>query len=107
MLLPLADDQLPAPELTDTAEEAARRAAANRFFPLERAALPPAHHLPTGDGNGGNAGVRVNYRNASSTMPVCTDVDRVANNYGTNAARALYFDSCSWRRMDTLTRSVR
>ena len=33
----------------------------------------------------------VNYRNASSTMPVCTDVDRVANNYGTNAARALYF----------------
>ena len=33
----------------------------------------------------------MNYRNASSTMPVCTDVDRVANNYGTNAARALYF----------------
>lgn len=33
----------------------------------------------------------VNYRNASSTMPVCGDVDRVSNNYGTNVARALYF----------------
>ena len=33
----------------------------------------------------------VDYRNASSTMPVCADVDKVANNYGTNAARALYF----------------
>ena len=33
----------------------------------------------------------VNYRNASSTMPVCADVKQVANNYGTNAARALYF----------------
>lgn len=33
----------------------------------------------------------VNYRNASSTMPVCADADRVSNNYGTNVARALYF----------------
>lgn len=33
----------------------------------------------------------VNYRNASSTMPVCADVDKVGNNYGTNVARALYF----------------
>ncbi len=33
----------------------------------------------------------INYRNASSTMPVCTDGDKVSNNYGTNVARALYF----------------
>jgi hypothetical protein len=33
----------------------------------------------------------VNYRNASSTMPVCADRDQVSNNYGTNVARALYF----------------
>lgn len=33
----------------------------------------------------------VNYRNASSTMPVCADVARVGNHYGTNVARALYF----------------
>ena len=33
----------------------------------------------------------VNYRNASSTMPVCLDAHEVANNYATNAARALYF----------------
>ena len=33
----------------------------------------------------------VNYRNASSTMPVCADAALVSNNYGTNVARALYF----------------
>lgn len=33
----------------------------------------------------------VNYRNASTTMPVCADVDKVSNSYGTNVARALYF----------------
>lgn len=33
----------------------------------------------------------VNYRNASSTMPVCADVASVGNHYGTNVARALYF----------------
>lgn len=33
----------------------------------------------------------VNYRNASSTMPVCKDAAKVSNNYGTNVARALYF----------------
>ena len=33
----------------------------------------------------------VNYRNASSTMPVCADAALVNNNYGTNVARALYF----------------
>ena len=33
----------------------------------------------------------VNYRNASSTMPVCADSNQVSNNYGTNVARALYF----------------
>ena len=33
----------------------------------------------------------VNYRNASSTMPVCEDLQKVDNNYGTNVARSLYF----------------
>ena len=33
----------------------------------------------------------VNYRNASTTMPLCTDVAEVPANYGTNIARALYF----------------
>lgn len=33
----------------------------------------------------------VNYRNASSTMPVCTDAAKVRDNFGTNVARALYF----------------
>ena len=33
----------------------------------------------------------INYRNASSTMPVCADVKKVGNHYGTNVARSLYF----------------
>lgn len=33
----------------------------------------------------------VNYRNASSTMPICSDAAEVGNHYGTNVARALYF----------------
>ncbi len=33
----------------------------------------------------------VNYRNASTTMPVCSDSDEVAECYGTNAARSLFF----------------
>lgn len=33
----------------------------------------------------------INYRNASTTMPVCADVAEVPANYGTNIARALYF----------------
>ena len=33
----------------------------------------------------------VDYRNASSTIPVCSDADSISANYGTNIARALYF----------------
>lgn len=92
MLLPLADDSLPAPELGDTAEEAARRAAANRFFPLENGCFAPQRTVTRQEmATVAMQACGVNYRNASSTMPVCTDVDKVANNYGTNAARALYF----------------
>lgn len=31
------------------------------------------------------------YKNASSTMPVCGDIDRIKPNFGTNIYRALYF----------------
>lgn len=33
----------------------------------------------------------IDYKNASSTMPVCKDADRVGTHYGTNVMRALYF----------------
>ena len=33
----------------------------------------------------------VSYKNASSTMPVCNDIDVIPANYGTNIARAIYF----------------
>ena len=78
--------------MSDSAEEAARRAAANRFFPLEKGCFAPRRTISRQEmATVAMQACGVNYRNASSTMQVCTDVDRVANNYGTNAARALYF----------------
>lgn len=88
----LADDQLPAPELTDTAEEAARGQRQTGSSPLEKGCFAPRRTISRQEmATVAMQACGVNYRNASSTMPVCTDVDRVANNYGTNAARALYF----------------
>ena len=92
MLLPLADPTLPQPELRDTADAAARCAAANKFFPLNNGCFEPQSNVTRQEmATVAMQACGVNYRNASSTMPVCTDVDKVANNYGTNAARALYF----------------
>ncbi len=92
MLLPLADPTLPAPELRDTADAAARCAAANKFFPLQDGCFAPQSTVTRQEmATVAMQTCGVNYRNASSTMPVCTDVAKVANNYGTNAARALYF----------------
>ena len=93
MLLPLADPKLRGPVPKDTQAMTALAAVANRFLALD------------GEGNfcPGDSITRqemasvamqacgVNYRNASSTMPVCLDAQEVANNYGTNVARALYF----------------
>lgn len=92
MLLPLADPSLPLPVLLDTEDTAARRAAANGFFPLRNGCFDPQRTVTRQEmATVAMQACGVNYRNASSTMPVCADVEKVANNYGTNAARALYF----------------
>lgn len=92
MLLPLADPSLPLPALQDTADTAARCAAANSFFPLKDGCFAPQRTVTRQEmATVAMQACGVNYRNASSTMPVCTDVEKVANNYGTNVARALYF----------------
>lgn len=92
MLAPLADPALTGPVPTDTDAFAARLAAANGFFPLEDGRFQPERTVTRQEmATVAMEACGVSYRNASSTMPVCADVGEVANNYGTNAARALYF----------------
>ena len=76
----------------DTACEAACKAASSNFFPLEDGKFYPEKPVTRQEmATVAMQACGVNYRNASSTMPVCKDVADVANNYGTNVARALYF----------------
>lgn len=92
LLLPLANPLLQGPVPTDTDFAPARMAAANRFFPLENGKFCPQRQVTRQEmATVCMQACGVNYRNASSTMPVCADVGEVANNYGTNVARALYF----------------
>ena len=93
MLVPLAETSLSGPVPTDTQEPAARIAAANRFFPLDTTARFHPEKNVTREEMASVAmqACGVCYRNASSTMPVCEDASDVAENYGTNVARALYF----------------
>ncbi len=93
MLLPLTDPGRTGPVPADTADPAARAAAANGFFPLDsQSRFGPDRTMTRQEmATVAMEACGVNYRNASSTMPVCTDAADVANNYGTNVARALYF----------------
>lgn len=94
MLLPLADTELRGPIPKDTQEPAALTAVANRFLALDDAGnfRPESGVTRQVMASVAMQACGVNYRNASSTMPVCADASQVANNYGTNVARALYFD---------------
>lgn len=92
LLLPLADPTRMGAQPTDCAEPAARTAVANCFFPLKDGCFFPEHTVSRQEmATVAMEACGVNYRNASSTMPVCADVKQVANNYGTNVSRALYF----------------
>ncbi len=90
MMLPLANPALESPE---PGSHALRVAVGNHFL----ASLPEQGLCPDGYvtrqemATVAMQACGVNYRNASSTMPVCADADKVSNNYGTNVARALYF----------------
>ncbi len=91
MLLPLCDKTIPVKAVAGCTE-AVSAALANGFFPLENGTFEETKPLSRQEmATVVMQACGVDYRNASSTMPVCTDVDEVANNYGTNAARALYF----------------
>ena len=92
MLIPLADSTLKGPLPTDTSSAAAQLAVANSFFSLEDGRFEPERPVTRQEmATVAMEACGVNYRNASSTMPVCLDVGDVSNNYGTNVARALYF----------------
>lgn len=92
MLTPLADPALEGPTPADTDCPHVRLAAANGFFPLEDGKFGPERTVSRQEmATVAMQACGVNYRNASSTMPVCADVGEVANSYGTNVARALYF----------------
>lgn len=94
MLLPLADARrrMMVSE-GGSHDEAMEIAVGNGFLaPGEHRELLPKGHVTRQEmATVAMQACGVNYRNASSTMPVCSDVDRVSNNYGTNVARALYF----------------
>lgn len=92
MLVPLADSTLKGPLPADTNSAAAQLAVANSFFSLENGCFEPERSVTRQEmATVAMEACGVNYRNASSTMPVCIDAGDVSNNYGTNVARALYF----------------
>lgn len=91
ILLPLCDPSIPvAPAVSCT--YAVSAALANNFFPPEAETVYKTHYITRQEmATIAMQACGVDYRNASSTMPVCTDADRISANYGTNVARALYF----------------
>lgn len=92
MLLPLADPDQTGPRPADCDEAAACLASANGFLPLEGGRFCPEQTVTRQEmATVAMQACGVNYRNASTTMPLCADVAEVPANYGTNIARALYF----------------
>lgn len=92
MLLPLADPDQTGPRPADCDETAACLASANGFLPLEGGRFCPEQTVTRQEmATVAMQACGVNYRNASTTMPLCADVAEVPANYGTNIARALYF----------------
>lgn len=91
MLLPLCDTTVPVYDLPGCTQ-AVCKAAANGFFPLVDGTFDENQNITRQEmATVAMQACGVDYRNASSTMPVCADADKVAGNYGTNVARALYF----------------
>lgn len=93
MLMPFASERWMAKNTKNGKQNCLRIAVENEFLALDS----EGGYLPEGKVTRQEMATvvmqacGVNYRNASSTMPVCKDVIMVSNNYGTNVARALYF----------------
>ena len=91
ILLPLCDPSIPvAPAVSCT--YAVSAALSNNFFPPEAETVYKTHYITRQEmATIAMQACGVDYRNASSTIPVCSDADSISANYGTNIARALYF----------------
>ena len=93
MTAPLADPSRRDKTPCDTQDEAAVLAVSNGFLPLDaEGRFHPDKRVSRQEmATVAMQCCGVNYRNASSTMPVCEDMDPVGYNYGTNVAWALFF----------------
>ncbi len=91
LLIPLCDVTIPVKNNLGCTQ-AVCQVIANGFFPLEHETFDENKTITRQEmATVAMQACGVDYRNASSTMPTCSDADEVANNYGTNVARALYF----------------
>ena len=91
MLLPLCDPSVPV-TILPSCTYAVCAALSNGFFPPKEESFRASDCISRQEmATITMQACGVDYRNASSTMPVCSDVDAVSSNYGTNVARALYF----------------
>jgi polygalacturonase len=111
MLQPLTDSTKYAGPFTDVSSRSAQLAVGNHFMCVQSGNLFNPNGLITRQEMATVAmqACRVNYRNASTTMPICADRAKVSNNFGTNVARALYFkfmcldDKDQFRPLDHVT----
>lgn len=111
MLKPLADSAKYVEPFDDISSQAAQLAVGNHFMRTQRKNIFDPYGSITRQEMATIAmqACRVNYRNASTTMPICVDKSKVSNNFGTNVARALYFKFMSldekgrFRPLDNVT----
>lgn len=91
MLVPLGHTTRKGPECPGCTE-AVSAAIANGFFPAEQDMFDESRNISRQEmATVAMQACGVDYRNASSTKPVCVDVSKVSDNYSTNVARAIYF----------------
>ncbi|MGN0905889.1 MAG: glycoside hydrolase family 28 protein [Bullifex sp.] len=92
-MIQILADRTKMTDLKDSEDEADRIAAGNRFLPVGKDGLfHPGEVISREEmATVCMQACGVNYRNASSTMPDCSDRSDVQKNYGTNVYRSLYF----------------
>lgn len=92
MLLPLANKNKNDCKPKDTDDERYCRIVSNEFLPLDSNGKFNSQDTITRQEMASVAmqACGVSYKNASSTMPVCKDINKVKENYGTNIDRAIY-----------------
>jgi len=93
MLLPLANLKKMDCDASDTDEEIYGCIISNNFLPLDenRNFIPQMTVTRQEMASVAMLACGVSYKNASTTMPICEDIIKIKEKYGTNIDRALYF----------------